>query len=323
MSSASSSEPDLLPVGTERAGVDGDAREPAVRRAVGRGGHEFDARRVAEKLAVAGVDSLPRRHALRQNRELRAADSGQEVAEAVVEADLGVLVVRYRLAGLRGELPRMREELVVAPGECPATARRDDLVAVEGQSGERRLRARALPAVGGTERLGGVLDQDDVVPRAHVDERVVVAAPPVEIDRNHRSHAATGALARLDRLVQQARVDQPAVVAVDEERLRPAVDDRVGARGERQRGARDLVSGPDPVDDERQVEGSGAAREGQDAARTGCRGELRLECVDVRAERGDPVRLDGVTQQVELGAGEVRWGEKEAGHGCSQLRRTE
>ena len=55
----------------------------------------------------------------------------------------------------------------------------------------------------------------------------------------------------------------------------------------------------------------------------GRRGELRLECVDVRAERGDPVRLDGVTQQVELGAGEVGWGEKETGHGCSQLRRTE
>ena len=31
----------------------------------------------------------------------------------------------------------------------------------------------------------------------------------------------------------------------------------------------------------------------------------------------------GVAQQVELGAGEVGWGEKEAGHGCSQLRRTE
>ena len=45
------------------------------------------------------------------------------------------------------------------------------------------------------------------------------------------------------------------------------------------------------------------------------RSELRLERVDVRAERGDPVRLDGVAQQVELVAGEVGWGEEQTGHG--------
>ena len=161
------------------------------------------------------------------------------------------------------------------------------------------------------------------MPLADGGDRVVVAAPAVEIDGDHRPDAAAGALAGRDRLVEQARVDQPAVVAVDEERLRAAVDDRVGARGEGQRGARDLVAGPDPVDDEREVEGGGAAREGEDAARARCRGELRLERVDVRAEGGDPVRLDGVAQQVELGAGEVGWGEKETGHGRSQLRRRE
>ena len=48
-------------------------------------------------------------------------------------------------------------------------------------------------------------------------------------------------------------------------------------------------------------------------------GELRLECVDVRPEGGDPVRLDGFAQQVELVAGEVGWGEKEAGHGAASL----
>ena len=278
---------------------------------------------VAEKLAVAGVDSLPRRHALGQNGELRPADRGEEVAEAVVEADLGVLVVRYRLAGLRARAcARARGARRRSPASAPPPLVVMILLPLNDSAASGACEPERSPAVGGTERLGRVLDQDDVVPRAHVGERVVVAAPPVEIDRDHRSHAAAGALARLDRLVEQARVDQPAVVAVDEERSRPAVDDRVGARGEGQRGARDLVAGADPVDDERKVEGGGAAREGQDAVGTGRRGELRLERVDVRAERGDPVRLDGVAQQVELGAGEVGWGEKEPGHGRSQLRRT-
>ena len=71
------------------------------------------------KLAVAGVDSLPRRHPLRQHRQLRPADRGQEVAEAVVEADLGVLVVRYGLARLRRELARVRDERVVAARPAP------------------------------------------------------------------------------------------------------------------------------------------------------------------------------------------------------------
>ena len=150
---------------------------------------------------------------------------------------------------------------------------------------------------------------------------VVVAAPAVEIDGDHRADAAAGALAGRDRLVEEARVDQPALVAVDEERLGAAVDDRVGGCREGQRGARDLVAGADPVDDEREMEGGGAAREGKDAGRARGRGELRLERVDVRPERGDPVRLDGVAQQVELGAGEVGWGEKESCHGRSQLRR--
>ena len=66
--------------------------------------------RVAEQLAVAGVDPLPRRDALGQHRQLRPADGGQEVAEAVVEADLGVLVVRHGLARLRRELARVRDE---------------------------------------------------------------------------------------------------------------------------------------------------------------------------------------------------------------------
>ena len=164
MSSASSASLICSRSAPNDAGIDRDAREPAVRRAVGRGGHEADAGSVAEQLAVAGVDPLPGRNALGQHRELRAPDRGQEVAEAVVEADLGVLVVRHGLAGLRRELARVGDERVVGPDQRSATARRDDLVAVERQRREWRLRARGRSAVGRAERLGGVLDRES--PRA-------------------------------------------------------------------------------------------------------------------------------------------------------------
>ena len=43
-------------------------------------------------------------------------------------------------------------------------------------------------------------------------------------------------------------------------------------------------------------------------------GEVRLEGVDVRAQRGDPVRVDGVPEVVELPAGQVRRGQIDPWH---------
>ncbi len=47
---------------------------------------------------------------------------------------------------------------------------------------------------------------------------------------------------------------------------------------------------------------------------TGEVGNLLLERIDVRTERCDPVRLDGIPKQVELTAGQMRGGEIDAGH---------
>ena len=58
----------------------------------------------AESLPIAGIDGQPASNHLRQARHLSPADSRKEIAEAVVEPDLGVLVVLSRLAGLRREV---------------------------------------------------------------------------------------------------------------------------------------------------------------------------------------------------------------------------
>ena len=44
------------------------------------------------------------------------------------------------------------------------------------------------------------------------------------------------------------------------------------------------------------------------------RRELLLEGVDLRPERGDPVRLEGLAEQLELAAGLVRGREIDARH---------
>jgi hypothetical protein len=154
---------------------------PAVARPVVGLGHELD---VGEQLAVAGVDPAPGRDAVREHVGLRPADGGEQVAEAIVEADLGVLVMRRGLARLRRQLARVCDPLVVPGDEHPAAARRDHLVAVEGEDGEIALRTCRLAAVGRSERLGCVLDESDAAFGAERPDRVVLAALPVEVDRD-------------------------------------------------------------------------------------------------------------------------------------------
>ncbi len=56
-----------------------------------------------QRILVEGEGAPPSRHPLGEPAQLAAADRGQEVAEAVVEAHGRVLVVRRRVARLGGQ----------------------------------------------------------------------------------------------------------------------------------------------------------------------------------------------------------------------------
>ena len=62
---------------------------------------------------------MARRRSTRRGSEaqLGASERGQQVAHAVVEADLDVLVVGHRLAGLRGQVARPGHQLGVVAHE--------------------------------------------------------------------------------------------------------------------------------------------------------------------------------------------------------------
>jgi hypothetical protein len=76
---------------------------------------------------------------------------------------------------------------------------------------------------------------------------------------------------------------------VDEDRLGAGVADRVGSRGEGHRRAQHPTRAV-PRGGEREVEGCRARGERERVSDTHAFGDLGLEGIDVRAERGDPAR---------------------------------
>ena len=80
----------------------------------------------------APVDPVP------QVLELGPTERSQDVGQPVVVADLGVLVVGRRLAGLGGQIPGPLGQVGVGGDQHAPAAGGDDLVAVEAEHGGRR-----------------------------------------------------------------------------------------------------------------------------------------------------------------------------------------
>src|SRR4030095_15555217 len=102
-------------------------------------------------------------HALLEYLELPAADRGKHVTESVVVADLRVLVVRRRIAGLGRQLARMRRQRTVRGDQHAAASGGDDLVAVERVDACSTKSARRATLVRSAERLGRILDEGYLV----------------------------------------------------------------------------------------------------------------------------------------------------------------
>lgn len=111
--------------------INREAGEPAG-AAVPRGfGHEGDSRQVTELLNIAIKHGPARVDAVAQVAQLATADGGEEIAEPVIEADLGVLVVGGRVAGLTCKHAGAGDQAGVGSDQYTATGCGDNLVAVE------------------------------------------------------------------------------------------------------------------------------------------------------------------------------------------------
>ena len=284
---------------------------------VGRERDQLDARVVAEALGVEGTGGDAVGDAVGERGQLGPTEGREQVAEPVVEPDLGVLVVGGGLAGLRRQVAVTGGQLGVVDGEGAPAGRRDQLVAVEAEHADVGQRpGRAAPEAA-PDRLGRVLDDEDAELAAGGDEDVVVRALAVEVDGHDRFRQRPGPLASAQLVEDEVDVEAPrGRVGVDEDGVGAGVGDGVGGGGERERGDEHVVAGTDAGGVQGEVEGGGAAGQADGVAGAAHRGQLGLEGVEVRPDGRDPARVDGGQHRFPLAAAEVgrRQQDRRIGH---------
>src|SRR5690606_3772981 len=115
--------------------------------------------------------------------ELAEADSSEDVAQAIIVADLRMLVVRCGGAGLSRQLACPFDQVLGIRNEHPAAGRGDDLVAVEREYPGVPHRTGRTPLVRRTKCLRSILYHCDLVLLADGENRIHVGALAVEVNR--------------------------------------------------------------------------------------------------------------------------------------------
>ena len=204
-----------------------------------------------------------------------------DVAHAVVPAQAVVLQpVAGVGAPLVGEAVQARGDVVVVRRDHAALARGDLLVRVEGEDRRVAVGAHDAALAARAERLGGVLDDRDAVPRG---DGVELLDPARQAEDVHR-HDGPGA--RGDRRLDGRGIEvEGRGVDVREDGLRPLVERAVGRRDERERARDHLVARAGAGEPHAEVQAGGAAGDGDGVAGADGRGERLLELAQHRAER--------------------------------------
>ena len=286
-------------------------RMPAIRGL----GHQLDAAHVREGMLVAERVRAARLDPRLEDLELPATDAREHVAHAVVETDLAMLVPGDGLTGLRRPEARLIDPGAVTGDEHSAARRRDDLVPVEGEDADRRAHADLAPTIVRPERLRSVLQDRDVVARAHFLEAIEVGALPVEVhdDDRLRKLATPGAVR--ERFREEVGVDVPAArLAVDEDRPGSLVRDRIRGGGEGQRRANHIVAALHAEKLQSEVNRRRAAAQRQARKASDQLRERSLERVDVGTDRRHPVRRERLANVGLFVATDVRRREVDAAH---------
>ena len=243
-----------------------------------------------------------------ETRQLGPAHGREQVAQSVVEPDLGVLVVHRGLACLGGQVAHPVGEARVGRHEGATSRRGHDLVAVEREDPAVTQRARRATLVRRAERLGGVLDHRHPVAGAQRHDLVVVGTLAVQVDDHHGRRQTAGALAVRQFGGQQLGVHVPRRrVAVDESWRGAHVRDCVRRRRERERRHEHVVAGPHAERRQRQVQRTGATRHRHHARPAHERRQLGLERIEFRTSRRNPSAVERPQQGLALGRAHVGW----------------
>lgn len=297
-----------------RGRVYDDRRKPPITHRPIRLRQELDRLEVSKSLAVPFEVGAACGHAVGQHLHLSASDTRTHIAKPVVITDLGMLVMRGRVAGLCGQEACLADHRFVVAEQGPSPAGGDDLVAVEAEDAELPEAAAGLALVGGSQGFGGVLDDGDLELTADFGDGVHVGGHAVEVDRDDRLHAAAEGPAVLQGLAQGVGIHVPGGrFAVDEDRRGAQVGDGVRRCRERHALADHFVAGTHAQQDERQVDGGCARAERCGVRHPGKGAQVAFEGIDMRTQRRYPVRGEGLLHELELGCAHVGRGEEDFG----------
>ena len=200
-------------------GIQGEAGEPVGGTTPRRFGLELDRREIREGLGVGREVSAARGHLGVQRLQLAQSDGGEDVAEAVVIAEDGVLVMGRGITRLGREVAGLLGKILIIGDKHAAPGGGDDLVAVEGVDAGPAERARSPVAIGGAQGLGGVLDEGDAMTVTAGADRGDVRGLTVKVDKDDGLELLAGPDFLFDDLAGQGGVHVPALLlGIDEDR---------------------------------------------------------------------------------------------------------
>ena len=131
----------------------------------------------------------------------------------------------------------------------------------------------------------------------------------VELHDDERAWQRAGGGALLEQLLQEIRVHVPgARLAVDKDRLRATIADRVRTGRKGQCRAQHFVAGANAEDLERKMQGrrSGTEREGM--RHSGAFANCPLELAQLRSRRGHPIGIEDPEHGLAVGGADIRRG---------------
>ena len=246
--------------------------------AVGRRDGEFDVG-VGEQAVVGGRMRAPLHIPLVEKAQLDAQDRRLNLVHARVEAELLVVVALFRAVVAKQAQPA--RQLGIGGGDRTALAVGAQILGeVEAEAAEVPDGSGAAAPVFSAVRLGGVLDDDQVMPRGDLHDRVHIGHLAVQV------HGQDGSGARGDPRLDLADVHQiGARIDIDEDRRRADHDDRFGSGEEGVRNRDDLIARTDPGRPQGQMQRVRPVGDGDAVSDVAVRGELVFEGQRVRPQK--------------------------------------
>ena len=219
-------EPDLFAGNSRNLGVDGQAGEPAGRltpRGFGLHGHAW---KRFEGLGVGLEVAAATRDFAREARELAESDTGGDIAEAIVIADGGMLVMRRGVPGLGREKFSLFGEFRIIGDQHAPSPGGDDFIAVEGMDADKAKGTRRGFSIGRAQGLGGVFDEFDAMLIATGFDGGDVRRLAVEVHKDKRLGRLTGLGFLFDDGAREGGIHVPTLFfRVDEDGLGAEIGD--------------------------------------------------------------------------------------------------